>query len=349
MSDAADNAGARPGVGATLKRRRGSFSLRLHPDGQVVAPDLAEPLIPLLRAAGGDPSLWRRESCVASGTETGVERCRRRGAGIAGDAVAGADDAGLWSRHDAATAGAADCRPGEASLLDVKAELARRMLAPCVLCERRCGVDRLAGRAGFCGLGPGLQVAACEMLYNEGPLVGAPTFCLFLRGCSLRCASCYRPDELRALGRAETPAAEAASLLDAAADDGAESWHVLGGNPDESLPGLLAALALTSRSRPLAWNSALTLAPPALALLRGVVDVWVSDLKFGGDACAARLARVDGYSAATRRNLLALAGERHVVVRHMVSPGHLDCCTRPVRAWVAAHLPGRPLHEYPQC
>ncbi len=187
------------------------------------------------------------------------------------------------------------------------------------------------------------------MLYNEGPLVGAPTFCVFLCGCSLRCAFCYRPDELRALGREETSAAEVAALLDAAADDGAESWHVLGGNPDESLPGLLEALSMTQRSRPLVWNSALTLTPPALSVLRGVVDIWVSDLKFGTDACAGAVARVENYTATTRRNLLAIRDERHVVVRHMLAAGHLDCCTRPVRAWVADHLPGRPLHEFPQC
>ncbi|MEM3012094.1 MAG: hypothetical protein QW084_01865, partial [Candidatus Hadarchaeales archaeon] len=40
----------------------------------------------------------------------------------------------------------------ESSLLDLKVELAHRLLSSCQLCEHRCGVNRLKGEKGFCGV-----------------------------------------------------------------------------------------------------------------------------------------------------------------------------------------------------
>ncbi len=330
---------------------RGSFRLSLKPDGTVVVPDLAEPLIPLLREAGADDALWQKQACVV--TLPGLNQTRARGTGRSLYGLEALPEVDLWRLH-AELAGCqatpeliAPAMPGEASLLDLKLLLARRLLDPCLLCERRCGAGRTQGEAGFCGLGAGLQVGAYAMLYNEGPLVGAPTFSVFLRGCSLRCSFCYRPDELRARGREETSAAGLAAVLDQAADAGAASWHFLGGNPDESLPGILQALALTCRRRPVVWNSALMLTPSALELLKGVVDVWLPDFKFGNDDCARQLAGLEVYTSLLRRNLGLLRGQPHVVVRHMMMPGHEKCCADPVREFLSGAHPEFLLHTFP--
>src|SRR5690606_5861046 len=135
------------------------------------------------------------------------------------------------------------------------------------------------------------------------------------------------PDELRAKGREETSAPDLARLLDAAAERGATSWHFLGGNPDESMPGILAALALTNHSLPIVWNSALQLTPSALQLLIGVVDIWLPDWKFGNDDCARGVAGIPNYNSTIERNLQLLAQEPYVVVRHMRLAGHEECCS----------------------
>ena len=38
-------------------------------------------------------------------------------------------------------------------------------------------------------------------------------------------------------------------------------------------------------------------------------------------------------------NLLWAARNTRLIVRHLLMPGHLDCCWRPVAAWIAANLP----------
>ena len=203
---------------------RGTFKIRLRADGSIVVPDLAEPLIPLLEGTGADPALWQREPCAVE--RPILEACRLLNTGMTRDQLSQSPSDLLLRRHSLSVARLAEsARPPAGtmngiSLLDLKLELAQRLLTPCVLCERRCNVSRVTGETGFCGLGSGVQVAAYSMLYNEGLLVGAPTFSVFVRGCSLRCTFCYRPDELKAKGRAEISAIELATILDKAADSG---------------------------------------------------------------------------------------------------------------------------------
>jgi len=187
------------------------------------------------------------------------------------------------------------------------------------------------------------------MLYNEGPLVGQPTFGLFLAGCPLRCGFCYRPQDLHPQKRQHSSPEQMASLLDQAADAGAESWHFLGGNPDQSIVAVLESLRHVRHSRPIVWNSAVYLSRKALELLKGVVDVWVPDLKFGNDACAHRLAGVQDYSAVVRRNLLSLRNEPYVVVRHMRYPGHNLCCDAVISRWLSRNLPTAIPHFFDCC
>lgn len=70
------------------------------------------------------------------------------------------------------------------------------------------------------------------------------------------------------------------------------------------------------------------------------MDVWLADFRYGNDACAAELSGVDGYFEVVSRNFL-LAHERgEVMLRHLLLPGHLECCAVPIMRWVSEHLPG---------
>jgi hypothetical protein len=78
-----------------------------------------------------------------------------------------------------------------------------------------------------------------------------------------------------------------------------------------------------------------------------VVACYLADLKFGNDACAARYARVPHYFKAVTRNLQQAARSAQVIVRHVLLPGHFECCFRPVVDWVADHTPALPFVLYP--
>jgi putative pyruvate formate lyase activating enzyme len=62
------------------------------------------------------------------------------------------------------------------SYLDLKVELARRILSECHFCERRCGANRLEGKKGFCKLGSESYVSTAFLhTGEEAPLVPSGT------------------------------------------------------------------------------------------------------------------------------------------------------------------------------
>ncbi len=94
---------------------------------------------------------------------------------------------------------------------------------------------------------------------------------------------------------------------------------------------------------PVVWKSNFYGTIEGFALLEGLVDVYVADLKFGNDTCARQMAGVDGYMQIVTRNLLHVAQGARLIIRHLLLPGHLECCYRPVVDWMCRHLPEVPL------
>jgi putative pyruvate formate lyase activating enzyme len=220
-----------------------------------------------------------------------------------------------------------------------RAHAARASLACCQLCAHQCGVDRRFAPAGLCHAGPLARVFSAQTEVSDELLLG-PVFAIAFSGCDLRCDFCItgreswdarsgEPADLDAL------AARARSALQA----GARTVMLLGGEPTIHLPDALELAARLPDDASRAWNPHAHGSAAARALLEGVFDVWVADYKFGDDACASRLARTENYTAIVRENLLWAARDHTLIVRHLLMPGHVECCWRPIAAWLAAELP----------
>lgn len=213
----------------------------------------------------------------------------------------------------------------------------------CLLCEHRCGVDRGAGGLGTCRAGTTARVFRHRVEYGEEPAI-VPSHLFYLSGCDLRCAFCIA-EEKAFDPRIGTPLSGAflARAVAWGRDRGSRTLQWVGGEPTIHLPAILRAMADCADLPPVVWKSDFHATPAALRLLDGVVDTFIADFKFGTDACAKRIARVDGYGAIVTRNLAAVAAtDACLIVRHLLMPGHLDCCFRPVARWLADTLPGVP-------
>jgi putative pyruvate formate lyase activating enzyme len=220
---------------------------------------------------------------------------------------------------------------------------ARRHYRQCRLCEHRCGVDRTAPHAGPCKAGPVPNVFRQRVEYgDERELV--PSHLFYLSGCDLRCVFCI--NELNAFdphrGRPLTPDFFRAAVADGLSR-GARTLQWVGGEPTIHLPAVLDAMAACPRLPLVVWKTDLHGTPEALALLDGVADVYLADFKFGNDACARRLAKVENYVAILTRNLRHVVRQGDLIVRHLLLPGHFDCCVRPILAWLREHLPAAKL------
>jgi putative pyruvate formate lyase activating enzyme len=217
---------------------------------------------------------------------------------------------------------------------------ARSALADCRLCAHDCGVNRLAGETGLCHAGAQARVFSAQVEVSD-ELELIPTFAVAFSGCDLRCDFCitgaasWNPRAGEPL-KWETLAARAEDAL----ENGARTIMVLGGEPTVHLPAVLEFVAALPDSAKLVWKTNAHGSAVARELLEGLFDVWLADFKFGNDTCAQRLAKVPDYVRIVRENLLWANAHSELIVRHLLMPGHVDCCWRPVAEWLASALPG---------
>ena len=209
----------------------------------------------------------------------------------------------------------------------------------CALCEHRCGVDRSAGERGPCKAGNVARVFRHRVEYGE-ELDLVPSHLFYLSGCDLRCGFCIAGINAFDPSRGRELTSEFFNdAIDWGKQQGARNIQWVGGEPTIHLPALLDVMANCPTLPPVVWKSDFHGTPEAFELLRGVADVYIADFKFGNDHCARRLAGVDRYCEIVQRNLRIAATQGRLIVRHLLLPGHLDCCFKPVIRWLNEHLP----------
>ena len=114
----------------------------------------------------------------------------------------------------------------------------------------------------------------------------------------------------------------------------------VGGDPTSNLAFILRTLSECDANLPQVWNSNMYLTERTLELLDGVIDVYLTDFKYGNDICAKRLSGIDRYMEVAQRNHLIARAQAEMIIRHLVLPSHLECCTRPILTWIAENLEG---------
>ena len=254
-------------------------------------------------------------------------------------------DAG--NEHRSRMSTMANTTPGPRPLPRMRARVAtdvllraRRHYRRCVLCEHRCGVDRIAGERGPCKADAIPRLFRHRIEYGEEVDL-IPTHEFYLSGCDLRCVFCIAGLDAFDTSRGEELTSELFNeLVFWGRDQGARNIQWVGGEPTVHLPALLDLMAGCPNLPPVVWKSDFHCTPEALDLLDGMVDIYVADFKFGNDACAKRLAGVSDYLRIVTRNLHRAAAQGpRLIVRHLLMPGHLDCCYRPVVRWMRENLP----------
>jgi putative pyruvate formate lyase activating enzyme len=257
----------------------------------------------------------------------------------------------LWALHDAAMdrwreAWAERMEPSAASgpsLLHLKSELAHRMLSSCHMCERRCGANRAGGDKGYCEVGAESRVASNFLHFGEEPEL-VPSHTIFFAGCTFHCAYCQNWD-IAMDARAGSPA-DPVYLADSLREgmrQGSRNANFVGGNPDPNLHTILdtiIALGEDGRRLPMVWNSNMYTSQEAMRLLEGVMDIYLADFRYGNDECASRYSGMDDYFEVVSRNFLIAHRQGEIMLRQLLLPGHLECCSARIMAWVAKNLPG---------
>lgn len=218
-----------------------------------------------------------------------------------------------------------------------RADQAWQHLQSCDLCARGCHVNRLLGdERGFCGSGRELLIYSHGPHFGEEPpLVGRfGSGTIFFSSCNLQCVFCQNWEiSQRGEGREVAPE-ELARLMLALQGAGCHNINLV--SPSHLVAQLLAALALAVEQGlrlPIVYNSGGYDSPEALALLDGIVDIYLPDMKFADSTKAAPWLGVADYAEvnqAALREMHRQVGElqlgttgiarRGLLIRHLLLP-----------------------------
>ena len=168
----------------------------------------------------------------------------------------------------------------------------------CMLCPRRCRVNRLAGEAGYCGQTAQLRAARAALHMWEEPCisgaVGSGT--VFFSGCSLRCVYCQNHDIALGQTGLDISIGRLADIFQELQQKGAANINLV--TPTHYIPAIACSLRQARSnglSLPIVYNSSGYEDVEALKMLDGLVDIYLPDLKYMSSELSARYSHAADY------------------------------------------------------
>lgn len=226
----------------------------------------------------------------------------------------------------------------EKSYLDLKIEIAKKMLTNCHFCTRGCQVNRLDGERGYCRCGRKITVSSIFAHMGEEPEL-VPSGTIFTTGCTMRCKHCqnWTISQQMEDGKIYTPQRLAEQVEDLR-KKGCRNVNLVGGEPTPWMEQWLRTLKHVNHNIPVIWNSNSYYSQQTARLLAGFVDVYLLDFKYGPDGCVENISDAPRYWETCTRNHLNAREYGELIIRILVLPDHLECCTKPIVSWIAEKL-----------
>ncbi len=213
------------------------------------------------------------------------------------------------------------------------------MLHACRGCAWGCRVNRRVGELGRCRTGELARVGSYAPHFGEeDPLRGwGGSGTIFFTRCNLRCQYCQNHDISQSDSGLELEPQEIAALMLELQEEGCHNINLV--SPSHIVPQILASLWIAARAGlhiPLVYNTGGYDSLETLALLDGVVDIYMPDMKYADSEIAEKYSGIPDYPNANQaavKEMHRQVGDLHIaenglatrglLVRHLVLPGNL--------------------------
>lgn len=227
-------------------------------------------------------------------------------------------------------------RKPQFSYLDLKIAIAEQLFEKCIFCERKCEVNR-NNQPGFCGVKNSKIASEFLHMGEEAPLI--PSHTIFFTGCPFNCVYCQNWDiNHNPYEGIDVYPEKMADIIDRKRAEGSRNVNFVGGDPNPHLLYILKTVEHIKNDLPLIWNSNFYMSMESIALLDGVIDLYLSDFKYGNDECSMRLSNIPDYWEVITRNHKLAWESGDMIIRHLVLPNHVECCTMPILDWIYDNL-----------
>lgn len=209
-------------------------------------------------------------------------------------------------------------------------------MSECVMCPRRCSVDRARGERGFCGVGNEYIIGSADLHFWEEPCISGErgSGAIFFSGCNLRCIFCQNKDISRkVLGKKYTEDELINKMLELQ-ERGAHNINLVTATPYS----LFVAQTLEKAKKeglnlPIIYNCGGYESQEALRALDGLVDVYLPDFKYFDNTLAKEYSSAPDYAKIAGDALIEMhrqvgkltldengIAKRGLIVRHLVLP-----------------------------
>jgi len=234
-----------------------------------------------------------------------------------------------------------------------RVERALKLLQSCTACPRNCRVNRLEDKFAVCKTGRHAVVSSHFPHHGEEDCLrgwkGSGT--IFFTGCNLRCVFCQNFDISWQVRGAPAPPRELAAMMLELQAQGCHNINLV--TPEHVAPQIVQALpfAIEKGLRlPLVYNTSAYDSMESLALLDGLVDIYMPDFKYWDAEMARKYSRAPDYPEVARRAIKEMhrqvgnlviedngLARRGLLIRHLVMPEDV-AGTRAVMQWIADEL-----------
>ncbi len=211
----------------------------------------------------------------------------------------------------------------------------------CLLCPRKCGINRRTGQTGVCGVSSEIKVARAALHYWEEPCISGKrgSGAVFFSGCSLHCVFCQNREISDGKEGKVISKERLSDIFIELADKGANNINLV--TPGQYIPDIVWAVN-DAKSRgmklPIIYNTSGYENVTELKLLEGIVDVYLPDFKYMDSTLSARYSRAKDYPSGAKQALSEMVRQqpdvviddatgliqKGVIVRQLLLPGHVN-------------------------
>lgn len=211
----------------------------------------------------------------------------------------------------------------------------------CLLCPRKCGINRRTGQTGVCGVSFEIKVARAALHYWEEPCISGKrgSGAVFFSGCSLHCVFCQNREISDGKEGKVISKERLSDIFMELAGKGANNINLV--TPGQYIPDIVWAVN-DAKSRgmklPIIYNTSGYENVTELKLLEGIVDVYLPDFKYMDSTLSARYSRAKDYPSVAKQALSEMVRQqpdvviddstgliqKGVIVRQLLLPGHVN-------------------------
>lgn len=211
----------------------------------------------------------------------------------------------------------------------------------CLLCPRKCGINRSTGQTGVCGVSSEIKVARAALHYWEEPCISGKrgSGAVFFSGCSLHCVFCQNREISDGKEGKVISKERLSDIFMELEGKGANNINLV--TPGQYIPDIVWAVN-NAKSRgmklPIIYNTSGYENVTELKLLEGIVDVYLPDFKYMDSTLSARYSRAKDYPSVAKQALSEMVRQqpdvviddatgliqKGVIVRQLLLPGHVN-------------------------